>query len=53
MVYQRALGTGLLDGLIVAADKLHDPLVPQIIAGRFPPSMWPPTRCQPDQFCRC
>jgi len=35
-VYQRALGTGLLDGLIVAADKLHDPLVPQIIARQIP-----------------
>lgn len=31
-VYERALSTGLLDGLIVAADKIIDPLIPQLIA---------------------
>lgn len=35
-VYQRALGTGLLDGVIVAADKLIDPLIPEIIARQIP-----------------
>jgi len=35
-VYQRALGTGLLDGLIVTADKINDPLIPQIIARKIP-----------------
>jgi LacI family transcriptional regulator len=35
-VYQRALGTGLLDGLIVTADKITDPLIPQIIARKIP-----------------
>jgi LacI family transcriptional regulator len=35
-VYQRALGTGLLDGLIVTADKITDPLSPQIIARKIP-----------------
>lgn len=35
-VYQRALGAGLLDGLIVTADKITDPLIPQIIARRIP-----------------
>lgn len=35
-VYQRALGTGLLDGVIVAADKLADPLIPELIARQIP-----------------
>jgi LacI family transcriptional regulator len=35
-VYQRALGTGLLDGLIVTADKITDPLIPQIAAREIP-----------------
>ncbi|MCZ2096097.1 MAG: LacI family transcriptional regulator [Anaerolineae bacterium] len=35
-VYQRALGTGLLDGLIVTADKLVDPLIPELIARQIP-----------------
>lgn len=35
-VYQRALGTGLLDGLIVTADKITDPHIPHIIARKIP-----------------
>lgn len=35
-IYQRALGIGLLDGLIVTADKIVDPLIPEIIARQIP-----------------
>ena len=35
-VYQRALGTGLSDGLIVTADKITDPLISQILARKIP-----------------
>lgn len=35
-IYQRALGIGLLDGLIVTADKIEDPLIPELIARQIP-----------------
>jgi len=35
-IYQRALGIGLLDGLIVTADKIIDPLIPELIARQIP-----------------
>ena len=35
-LYRRALGTGLLDGVIVTADKLVDPLIPELIARQIP-----------------
>jgi len=35
-IYDRALGNGLIDGLIVTVDKVDDPFIPQLIKHRFP-----------------